>query len=233
MKYIFCFIITLAIFSASAQDEAQAQAQDSIPFELRRQAYIYNLGKKYNDPTIARMALYNILSTNPNSTPLMDSLALLYFDYQQYASAALVAQDAMKINPNDLFATEIAAVSFDQLGVKNRAVDNYEKLYLANNDLGTLYRVAFLQYELKRYGEAINNADNIIKAPESEELKLVFQKSKNENQEVSLKASTIRLKAMIAEAQGNKAEAKELYQKVLELEPEFAVVKQQLAELEK
>lgn len=237
MKYIFFIIIALGIFSASAQEQAQQamqQAQrDSIPLELRRQAYIYSLAKKYNDPVVARMALYNILSTNPNSTPIMDSLALLYLDYQQYASAALVAQDVVQINPEDVFAAEIAAVSFDNLGVKTKAVDNYEKMYLATNDLGTLYRVAFLQFELKRFGEAMNNADVLVEDPKSEELNLIFQKSQKENQEISLKASAMRLKGMIAEAQGNTEQAKEFYQKALELEPEFAIAQKELSELGK
>lgn len=238
MKYIFLAFTAFGMFFASAQDQQQNQAeqpvpQDSIPFELRRQAYIYELGKKYNDPIISRMALYNILSTNPNSTPIMDSLALLYLDYQQYASAALIAQDAMRVNPGDLFATEVAAVSFDNLGVKTRAVDLYEKLYQANEDLGTLYRVAFLQYDLKRFNEAKTNADILSESPEAEKLKLVFQKTQNENQQISLKASAMRLKGMVAEAQGNVDQAKEFYQKALELEPEFAVVKQQLEQLNK
>lgn len=232
MKHIFLLVTVLGIFSVSAQDQEERAAADSIPFELRRQAYIYELGKKYNDPIIARMALYNILSVNPNSTPIMDSLAVLYLDYQQYASAALIAQDAMRVNPNDMFATEIAAVSFDNLGVKSRAIENYEKLYLENNDLGILYRIAFLQYETKQFNQALTNVDDMISAKEAETLKLIFQKTQNENQEISLKASAVRLKGMIAEAQGDKARAKELYQEALGLEPDFAVVAQQLKKLE-
>ncbi|MEQ8582970.1 MAG: hypothetical protein RIC30_11465 [Marinoscillum sp.] len=230
MKYLATLLIALCAISASAQQQAP---KDSIPYELRKQAYIYTLAKKYNDPDVARMALYNLIATNPNSSAVLDSLALLYFDYQQYASAALVAQDAMKIDPNDLFATEVAAVAFDNLGVKTRAVNNYEKLYLANNDLGTLYKIAFLQLELKRHGEAINNADVIIASPKSDELKLVFPIDNSRTQEISLKAATVRMKGMIEADKGNTSLARELYQKALDMEPDFAMLKEQIAALDK
>lgn len=235
MRYLLSVITVLIGFIAFAQDDQAEQqvVQDSIPFELRRQAYIYSLGQKYNDPVISRMALYNLLSVNPNSPQLLDSLALLYYQYQQFASAALVSRDAMLVNPEDAFAAEISAISFESLGVKNKAVDSYEKLYLLNNDLGTLYKLAFMQLDLKRYGEAITNADVIIESPQSEELKLIFPVDEKKNQEVSMKAAAVRLKGMIEADKGNKAEAKKYYQEALTLEPEFAVLKKQIADLDK
>jgi len=231
MKYILSILVLVVAFAASAQAEA---AQDSIPFELRKQAYIYTLAKKYNDPEVARMALYNLIAMSPGSSALLDSLSLVYYDYQQYASAAIVAQDAQKIDPNDMFAVEVAAVAFDNLGVKQRAVNNYEKLYLANNDLGTLYKVAFLQLDLKRYGEAINNADIIIESPKSDAMKLLFPVGqKGATQEISLKAATVRLKGMVEEDRGNTSLARELFQKALEMEPKFEMLQQQIAEMDK
>ncbi|RED94408.1 hypothetical protein [Marinoscillum furvescens] len=229
MKYLLSLIVCLVAFASSAQQQVP---QDSIPFELRKQAYIYSMANKYNDPAVARMALYNLIATNPGSSALLDSLALLYIDYQQYASAALVAQDAMKLNPDDIFATEVAAVAFDNLGVKTRAVANYEKLYLANNDLNTLYKVAFLQLDLKRYGQALSNADIIIESSKSEEIELIFPTQDNKGQEVSMKVAAIRLKGMIEKDRGNTALAKDLFQKALDMQPDFELLKQQIAELD-
>ncbi|MEQ9307600.1 MAG: hypothetical protein RJQ14_27055 [Marinoscillum sp.] len=231
MKYLFSLLTILVCLGATAQTQQQKARQDSIPWEIRKQAYIYSIAKKYNDPAIARMALYNILAENPGNQAIYDSLAVIYFDYNQLASAALVAQDAIKLNSNDLFATEIAAVAFENLGVKSKAVDHYEKLYLANNDHGVLYKVAFLQMDLKRYGEAINNADIIIASPKSEEMMLIFPINEQKNQEISLKVATIRLKGMIEEERGNTALAKEIYQKALDMQPDFEILKQQIAEL--
>ncbi len=204
---------------------------DSIPFEIRQQSYIYGMAKKYNDPSVARMALYNLLSYNPTSVPLIDSLSYLYFQYQQYASAAITAQDALSLNPGDLFATEIAAVSFENLGIKVRAVSYYEKLYLANNDLATLYQITFLQYELKRFGEAMNNITTMIENPATDKQLLIFPTADEKGQEISMKAGAYRLKALVEVAQNNSVAAKESLNKALALYPAFEIAKQELAEI--
>lgn len=234
MKYLSGIVLFFILLPAFAQETANSASTDSVdvPMELRKQAYIYTLAKKYNDPAVARMALFNLMAMNPSSSAILDSLALLYFDYQQYASAAIVSQDALSLNPNDLFATEVAAVAFDNLGVKTRAITHYEKLYLANNDLETLYKIAFLQYELKRFSEALNNADAIIDSPTSGEVNLLFPLNNQENQQVSMKASTIRLKGMIEADRGNTTQAKEYFQQALELAPDFALLKEQIQALE-
>ena len=88
--------------------------------------------------------------------------------------------------------------------------------------------------ELKRYGEAINNADVIIESPKSETEKLIFPvDDKGKTQEVSLKVATIRLKGMIEQDRGNTALAKDLFQKALDMQPDFVILKQQIEELSK
>ncbi|MFY0606839.1 MAG: hypothetical protein JXR10_08990 [Cyclobacteriaceae bacterium] len=228
MKYIILGLILTISSAAFAQEQ---QAQDSIPFEVRKQAYLYDQAMKYNDINVARTALYNLLILDPTNSTVLDSLAISYLDYNQYASAALVAQDAIAVNPEDLFATEIAAICFENLGVKNRAVGYYEKLYLANNNISTLYKVAFLQLDLKRFGEATSNADIIINSTEAKELKLLFPKEQNERQEISMQVAAIRLKGMIEEAKGNKEAALAEYDKALAIVPDFAVLKGQIKAL--
>lgn len=231
-KLIFTLIVCGMGFSSFAQSQEMVPG-DSIPWELRKQSFIYNSAKLYNDPLVARMALYNLISENPGNVALYDSLALLYYQYNQNASAALVAQQALQINPNDLFATEIAANGFDKLGVKDKAITYFETLYLNNNDINTLYKVAFLQYEAQRYGEANTSLDIIIGDPQSKETTIVFPTTDGNGQEVPLDVSAHRVKAMIVEAQGNNEEAKALYLEVLQMYPGLQIVQQQLRELTK
>ena len=226
---IIAILLSIGTHVVSAQNKSVPA--DSIPFEFRQQSYIYSMAKKYNDPAVARMALYTLLSYNPVSVPLIDSLAYLFFEYQQYASAAISAQDAIALDPNDKFALEIAAISFENLGVKNRAVGYYEKLYLATSDYSLLYQIAFLQYELKRYGEALNNINSIIENPASDKQMLIFPTEDKRGQEVSLKAGTYRLKALVELEQKNPVAAKESLGKALALYPQFEVAKKELAEI--
>ena len=234
MKYILSTFILVGIVLSSygQQDESTTPQADSIPKEIRANALIYNLSKKYNDPAVTRMALYNLYALNP-SIAILDSLALMYYENQQYASAALTAQDAASYNPNDLLANEIAAVSFDNLGIGAKAVPFYEKLYLENEDLGTLYRIAFIQYNLERFEESTNNANIMIDHTDAEKVSLYFPVNDNKNQVISLKAAALRLKGMIALAKENKAEALDYYNQALEIAPDFVVLKKQLEELDK
>ncbi|MFT6865601.1 MAG: tetratricopeptide (TPR) repeat protein [Cyclobacteriaceae bacterium] len=229
MKYLFLLIAGLVMFGAQAQNDQQQR--DSIPFEFSRQAFIYEMAKNFNDPVIARMAIFNLISFNPGNTALLDTLAVLYLDNNQPVSAALTAQESATIDPKDLFAVELAAISFERIGATAKAIEFYERLYTSNFDINVVYKMGFLQMQVKRFIEASTNADIIIEDPKSEKLKLMFQKSETENQEILLKACGYRLKGMIEEDQGNTSLAKEYYQKALDMEPDFVIMKEQLEAL--
>jgi len=233
MKKIIVYLI-LGIAGSTVSGQSQEVVPgDSIPWELRKQSFIYNAAKRFNDPVMAKMALYNLISENPGSVALYDSLAILYFEYSQHVSAALVAQQAINLNPNDIFATEIAASSFDQIGAKDKALNYYEKLYLSNGDITTLYRMSFLQMELQRFAEANTSLDIVIGDPSAKEKNIFFPTTDQVGQEVSLEVAAHRIKAMIEEAKGNIEGAKLKYLEVLQMKPGFQIVQQQLRELTK
>ena len=231
-KLFFTLVVCGVAYTSSAQSQEIAPG-DSIPWELRKQSFIYNTALQFNDPVIARMALYNLIAENPGNIALYDSLAISYLEYNQNASAALVAQQALRINPNDMFAAEVAATGFDKLGAKDQALKNYEKLYLDSQDLNTLYKMSFLQYELKRFTEATTSLDIIIEDPTSKESSIFFPTTDRQGQEVPLDVSAHRVKAMIEEAKGNMDAAKAKYLEVLGMYPGFEVVQQQLRDLTK
>lgn len=225
--------IGLAIFGLflSAQNEP-ATVPDSIPVELAKKIFIYNASKQYNDHVVTRMALYNLLAENPNNIALRDSLALLYFQQKQFASAALISQEVANLAPDDMFATEIAATSLERLGAKDRALVFYERLLLNNSSsLNYLYKVAFLQYDLALHEEALVSAQLIQDNEASAESMVIFPTEDEKGQEVSMKIVAVRLMGMVEELRGNKEKAKEYYHAVLKEMPDFEVVKQQLEKL--
>ena len=229
MKKVLFTILSFVLFSGVIAQETEKTATDSLPpLDLQRQIFVYSMAKKYGDEDMAKVALYNILAQAPSNVAILDSLALMYFEKQNFSSAALVTQDILAINPNDMLAIEIAATSFDNLGVKERAIDYYEKLYLGNQSLGLLYQIAFMQFELKRFIEANTNIDQIMNNSEALNVKLYFSKSQTETQEIPLLAAMHRLKAMMALENGNKEEASAQFNKALEISPDFEVVRIQL-----
>lgn len=233
MKKVVLAIIAVGFSILSFGQSQETVKGDSVPWELRKQSFIYNTAKMFNDPAVARTALYSLLAENPGNPALYDSLSYLYLQYNQNASAALVAQQSLQLNPKNTFAMEIAAEGFDKIGLKDRAVVYYENLYLASNEINILYKVSFLQFELKRFGEAVASLDIIIGNPESEEETIVFPTTDGVGQEVSLQAAAYRVKAMIEEEKGNKEVAMNAYLEVLKMSPGFQIVQQQIQELNK
>lgn len=233
MKKIVVYLnLCLAVLLVTGQSQEIAPG-DSVPWEIRKQSLIYNAALSFNDPAVAKMALYNLIAENPGNPTLYDSLARLYHDYNEPVSAALVAQQAMALNPNDMYATEIAAESFNKLGAKDKALGFYEKLYLNGSNITVLYKMSFVQMELQRFAEANTSLDIVIGDPTSKENTIIFPTIDQLGQEVSLDIAAHRVKAMIEEAKGNVEEAKVKYLKVLEMKPGFQVVQQQLRELTK
>lgn len=231
MKRTLLIALIFGLFHTSFSQSQEIVPGDSIPWEIRKQSFIFSTANRFNDPIVARMALYNLLSENPLNAALYDSLAVSYLQSNQNASAALVARQALQLNPQDQFAMEIAAVGFDNLGAKDLALTNYEKLHLANGEINTLYKISFLQLELKRYAESNTSLDIIIGDPQSEEIFIAFPTVDGGGQDVKLKTAAHRIKAMILEDQGDTEGAKAKYLEVLEMEPGFQIVQQQLRAL--
>jgi tetratricopeptide (TPR) repeat protein len=115
----------------------------------------------------------------------------------------------------------------EQVGALDRALPHYESLHLLTGDNFSLYKSAFLQYSLKRYEEALNSTNMLIKNAKSDE-KIGFPKSQTETQEVSIKAAALNLKGMIYLDQGSKSEATSAFQEAIELDPAFDLAKENL-----
>jgi len=188
---------------------------------------IYQLSLRYNDLVIAKSKLYELITRNPNNLQYAELLSSMYYELGQSSSAALVAIDILETNDQNLVALEIAAYSLESLGALDRALPHFESLHLLTGDNFPLYKTAFLQYSLKRYAEALNSTNMLIKNAKPDE-KIGFPKSATETQEVSMKAAALNLKGMIYMDQGSKEEAKVAFQEAIQLDAEFETAKENL-----
>ena len=229
MRFILLLTLSVHFLMIRAQQPVE---NDSLPFDVQKQSIIYQSAVRYSDPLIARMALYNFLAYNPSNTAILDSLALSYTNAGMVASAAIVAQDVLSLNPKDMLATEIAAVSFERLGLKDKSLSYYEVLYLNKQELMTLYKMAFLQMELKRYTEAQTSTDIIINDTTSVHELLLFKDAEQNQQSVPLNAEALRLKALVAQDQEKIEEAIGYLTRSLAISPDFYVAQVQLKTLQ-
>ncbi|GAB2481838.1 MAG: tetratricopeptide repeat protein [Cytophagales bacterium] len=215
-----------------------AQTNDSIPrLDAKTKNALnaidqiaYQMALRYNDRAMAKSKLYDLMSRNPEDIRYMEALTSLYFEAGQTASAALVALDILELNDKSIGALEIAAYSLEQLGALDRALPQYESLYLLTGDNFSLYKSAFLQYSLKRYEEAINSVNMLVKNAKADE-KVGFPISETETQEVAIKAAALNLKGLIYQDQNSTAEAKAAFQEAISLDPNFQQAQENLKKL--
>jgi tetratricopeptide (TPR) repeat protein len=190
----------------------------------------YATALQWNDYEVAKDALYDLIIENPGNDSLIFDLAVYYYQNQKSPSAILVSNELLARNPKNIGALEIAAGGYETLGVLDKSLQNYESLFLlTNNNIGTLYKMAFLQYRLKRYKESGASADIILAHKDVESLKASYTAADNKQKEYPIKVAVINLKGMLALEQGDKAGAKKMFEQVLAMAPDFALAKENLA----
>ncbi|SEJ73920.1 Tetratricopeptide repeat-containing protein [Cyclobacterium xiamenense] len=238
MKYAVLFLLLClgAQGAVNAQDEANtdstaASVSSSNKAKNDVDNRIYALAMRYNDVSVAKMKLYELMERNPRNLSYPETLARLYFEMEQYGSSALVALDILERNDKSITGLEVAAFSLEQLGALERALPHFESLHLLSGDLFSLYKTGYLQYTLKKYEEALNSVNMLIKDSKSSEQKLNFPMGENNMQEVSMRAAAQNLKGLIYKDQGSNEEAKAAFEEALVLSPEFQLAKENLAEL--
>jgi len=191
----------------------------------------YGAAAQWNDYDVVKDALYDLIVENPQNDSLIYSLAMLYYDNQKFASSMLVSQTLLARDPKNLGYLELSAVSGEAVGVYDRALQNYESLFLLTNNPGTLYKIAFLQFDLKRFAECNTNIDILLAKPEALSLKATFNDAENKPKEYPLKVALLNLKGLVAQEQGDKAAAKKYFEEALAAAPDFVPAKQNLGKL--
>jgi Tfp pilus assembly protein PilF len=188
----------------------------------------YATATRWNDVDVARNALYDLILEDPSNDSLIVTLAYMYFDARKYASSLLMAQDLLQRDGKNPIYLELAAVSAQELGISDRALPHYEALYLINNDIVTLYQIAFIQFGLKRLTESQTSVDLILAKPESATTNVVFNDAEGKPKEYPMKVAILNLKGLIALEKGDKAAAKKSFNEALAAAPDFIPAKENL-----
>ncbi len=231
MKHVLSLLILVICASTSF-----AQTTDSVAPKLDpntkkvlniQDQSAYQLAIRYNDFQAAKDKLFSLIIRNPEDLRYPELLGSLYFENEMATSAALVALDILQVNDKSIGSLEIAAFSLEQLGALDRALPHFERLYLLTGDNFSLYKSAFIQYNLKKYQEALNSVNMLSKNTKPED-KIGFPVSQTETQEIGMKAAALNLKGMIYLDQGSKAEAKTAFEEAIQLEPNFNLAKENL-----
>ena len=188
----------------------------------------YNKSIRYNDFQEAKSAIYDLIVLEPNNNSYLDSLAYMYFEFNQYASAALVGRDGLKRNPNNQILMQISAKSLEQLGAIDQSLKMYQKLYNISDDGFVLYEIIQKQYALKQYDDAMINSELLLGKNIVNGSQVYAQDASGNEIEVPFKAVILNLQGMIARGQGNEESAKKYFNSALSLAPNYALPKENL-----
>ena len=191
----------------------------------------YSLALQWGDQEVAKDALFDLIVENQGNDSIIYDLAIYYYQNQKYAPAVLVSQELLKRNPKNLAALEIAAVGCENLGVPDRSLQYYESLFLLQNNSTVLYKMAFLQYRLKRYKESSTSVDILMTDKALESLKVNYNDANGKQKEYPMKVALLNLKGLVAQEQGDKVSARKFYDEALALAPDFAPAKENITKL--
>lgn len=191
----------------------------------------YAIAARWNDFDVAKDAMYDLIVEYPGSDSLIFALAYYYYENQKYPSAILVCQDLLARNPKNVEALELTGMGYEGLNINDRALQSFESLFLITNNNATLYKMAFLQYQLKRYTESLTNADFLLTKPEADSLKITYNDATNTPKEYPMKVALLNLKGMIYKDQADKPNAKKSFEEALKIAPDFELAKKNLAGL--
>ena len=219
--------------TTKAQDPVKSPAESKPPINILGEHFArkHFVANRWSDDDVAKSALYDLIVEYPNNDSLIFALAKLYYENQKYPSCVMVCNDLLGRNPKNAAILELSGESYENLNINDRALQSYESLFLLTNNNATLYKMASLQNELKRYQETMTNIDILLTKPEVETLKVVFNDAENKPKEYNLKAALFNLKGLVYKVQDDKVNAKKYFEDALKLEPEFLLAKQNLAAL--
>lgn len=240
-------LLSLQVFPQAQKQPAKTETKPPVKTESNTQAaekkptvspltqHFYDkyvTALQWNDYDVAKDALYDLIIENPQNDSLIYNLAVYYYENQKYVSAVLVCQPLLARNPKNIAALEISAVGYETMGVPDRALQNYESLYLLSNNLTTLYKMAFLQYDLKRFTESLASIDILLANTDLDKAKVVFNDVENKPKQYPMRVSVLNLKGLIQlEHLGDKTEAKKMFDEALAISPDFVSAKQNLAKV--
>lgn len=217
--YIIAILITTSIF-----------AQTSGNLEIQQQKI--KLALSYNDKEAAASAMYSIIAMEGAQSTYKDSLAYMYFNDANYISSFLVTNDILKTKPDNLELLEMNAISIENMGALDKAVEVYTKLLDKTKNNYHAYKLASLQIATQKFVDAYKSIKKADLLEDDGTVKVNFQVNKNYNQSVDLKPAIAYLEGIILLNMNKQTEAKLSFMRAVNLFPDFVLAKSKITTLE-
>lgn len=182
---------------------------------------VYRKALQYEDFAVARMALMQLAEWNPDKAAYEDSLVFLYYSSGMPAQAVVLGRKRLEATPDNTVLMEVVAMAEENTGLLKDALDRYEQLEKKSSNVLRKYRIAALQYRLKRYGECQTTINSIMSHAASDTLKVNIVYNDGSSQNVNLKAAALNVLGMAAFELGQLEDAEALFQASLQMDKDF------------
>jgi tetratricopeptide (TPR) repeat protein len=211
----FCFVVFFILLFANCSKHDNSR-------KLLEQAL------KNKDYATAAFAYNNLLLADSSNLEYKDSLARIYIKSGNYEGGVRLGEQVLAKQPKNLKLLELVGIGNGRLNNIDKAVANFNALFVASQDYTYLYKIAGMCFDSQKYNEADSLADIMIaKADTTKRIEL--QLPSGESQSVPIVAACYNMKGAIlaemADRTGNVEHIKNAvpyFQKALKIYPEFS-----------
>ena len=229
IKLIFTgFFFTVSIISL-------AQKADSASLLARQQEHldIYRTAIAYNDLPTAANAITRFLHDGGTKN-YQDTLAVIYYEMSNLGGAYKLAKEIYETNPKNTTALTLLAEVSSRAGESKTSLDWYEKLCPLKPEPYNYYQLATKQFVLERKLECKQSLAKVIAdSANATKQNVGLDVGNGYTENVPVLAAAYNMQAVLAFQDKKTDEAKALYQKALQVFPNFQIAKQNLETLSK
>ncbi len=195
--------------------------------QVDKEYLLYKKAMQFGDFTVARTAVLELIVKYPEKTQWKDTLVSIYGMMGMYEQAILLGEDILKTKATDTNTLKIVAISYENLGVLNKAIEYYEKVLVLDNNVVMRYKLAVCQYGLKRNAESMANIDRILNDKSSTDnvITITYESS---SQEVPVLAAALNVGGIILIDEKKPEDAKLYFESALKLDPNFVLAQNNL-----
>jgi tetratricopeptide (TPR) repeat protein len=167
------------------------------------------------------MALMSLMQHFPDKPAYEDSLVYLYVSSGMPAQAVVLGRQRLEKTPDNVLLTEMVALAEESTGLLKDALDRYEQLEKKNSNALRQYKIASLQYRLKRFGECQGTVNKLMSNPAADTLVVNILYNDGGSQNVKVKAAALNVLGMAAYELGQLDDAEALFQAALQMDKDF------------
>jgi tetratricopeptide (TPR) repeat protein len=212
--FISLFFITGLLGYTQKKTNTDVPAEKLNPnYEVQQK--IYREAIRYEDYNVARTAIYTMMALRPEEKSLKDTLTILFYSSGMPVQTVVSGRQILSERPDNQVILELVAISEEALGLNKEALENYEKLYGLSKKSTHLYKVASLQFLLKRFGECTATIQRLVSDEKAAAEKIRIDYDQGKSQEVSLRAACMNIMGLIALELNQSGEAKKFFDEAL------------------